>query len=109
MRSCRFPARLTPKEVSARNGCASAITADGQRVAFAFDGRAEVWRVDSAECTAAIDVGGQKQLFIDDLFLKQPRQVKLRMHPATKTGERTLESSQPWENASLNWFSGLSS
>lgn len=55
----RFPARLTPKEVSARTGCASAITADGQRVAFAFDGRAEVWRVDSAERTAAIDVGGR--------------------------------------------------
>ena len=54
---------------------------------------------------AAIDVGGQKQLFIDDLFLKQPRQVKLRMHPATKTGERTLEPNEPWENASLNWFS----
>ncbi len=52
-----------------------------------------------------IDVGGQKQLFIDDLFLKQPRQVKLRMHPAIKTGERTLEPDQPWENASLNWFS----
>ncbi|MBI1946030.1 MAG: WD40 repeat domain-containing protein [Deltaproteobacteria bacterium] len=55
----RFPARLTPKEVSERIGCASAITADGQRVAFAFDGRAEVWRVDSAERTAAIDVGGR--------------------------------------------------
>lgn len=55
----RFPARLTPKEVSERIGCASAITADGQRVAFAFDGRAEVWRVDSAERTASIDVGGR--------------------------------------------------
>ncbi len=55
----RFPARLTPQEVSARIGCASAITADGQRVAFAFDGRAEVWRVDSGERTAAIDVGGR--------------------------------------------------
>ncbi|OGQ15011.1 MAG: hypothetical protein A2138_08890, partial [Deltaproteobacteria bacterium RBG_16_71_12] len=55
----RFPARLTPKEVSERIGCASAITADGQRVAFAFDGRAEVWRVDSAERTAAIEVGGR--------------------------------------------------
>lgn len=52
-----------------------------------------------------IDVGDQKQLFIDDLFLKQPKQVRLRMHPARKTGERTLEPSQPWENASLNWFS----
>jgi len=50
-------------------------------------------------------VGDQKQLFIDDLFLNQPQQVRLRMHPAIKTGERTLEPSQPWENASLNWFS----
>lgn len=55
----RFPARLTPQEVNARSGCASAITADGQRVAFAFDGRAEVWRVDSAERTASIVVGGR--------------------------------------------------
>lgn len=55
----------------------------------------------------AIVVGDRKQLFIDDLFLKQPRQVKLRMHPAIKTGERTLEPDQPWENASLNWFSVL--
>ena len=57
--------------------------------------------------TEAIVVGDQKQLFIDDLFLKQPKQVTLRMHPASKTGERTLEPSQPWENASLNWFSVL--
>ncbi len=54
---------------------------------------------------AVIVVGDQKQLFIDDLFLKQAKQVTLRMHPALKTGERTLEPNQPWENASLNWFS----
>lgn len=53
----------------------------------------------------AIVVGDQKQLFLDDLFLKQHKQVKLRMHSAIKTGERTLEPNQPWENASLNWFS----
>ena len=29
------------------------------------------------------------------------------MHPAIRTGERTLEPNQPWENASLNWFSVL--
>ena len=55
--------------------------------------------------TEAVMVGDQKQLFIDDLFLKQPTNVSLRMHSATKTGERTLEPNQPWENASLNWFS----
>ena len=50
-------------------------------------------------------MGDQKQLFIDDLFLKQAKKVTLRMHPALKTGERTLEPNRPWENASLNWFS----
>ena len=55
----------------------------------------------------AIVVGDQKQLFIDNLFLKQAKKVTLRMHPALKTGERTLESDRPWENASLNWFSVL--
>ena len=53
----------------------------------------------------ALVVSDQKQLFIDDLFLKQAKQVRLRMHPAHKTGERTLEPNQPWENVSLNWFS----
>ncbi len=53
----------------------------------------------------AVTVDDQKQLFIDDLFLKQPTNVSLQMHSATKTGERTLEPNQPWENASLNWFS----
>lgn len=54
-----------------------------------------------------IIVGDQKQLFIDDLFLRQTRRITLRMHPALKTGDRILEPSQPWENASLNWFSVL--
>ena len=52
-------------------------------------------------------VGSEKQLFIDDLFLQRATNVSLQMHPARKTGERTLVPDQPRENASLNWFSVL--
>ena len=63
----------------------------------------------ASAATAATDaimvVGSEKQLFIDDLFLRHATNVSLRMHPARKTGERTLVPDQPWESASLNWFS----
>ena len=54
---------------------------------------------------APISVGGQTQLFTDNLFLENARNVVLRVCPAVKTGERTLEPDKLWENASLNWFS----
>lgn len=54
---------------------------------------------------ACIEVGGEKQLFLDDLFFEQSGGIALRMHPAQKTGETTLAPDQPWESASLNWFS----
>lgn len=57
--------------------------------------------------STVIDVGGEKQLFIDDLFLEKSEGVSVVMHPALKTGERTLEADKPWEDASLNWFSVL--
>jgi hypothetical protein len=68
------------------------------------------WCAEAATTTASggvVEVGGEKQLFIDDLFIRQATNVSLRMHPARKTGERTLAPDQPWENASLNWFSVL--
>jgi hypothetical protein len=52
-----------------------------------------------------IPIGTQKQFFIDTLFLENPHNVALRIRPASKTGERTLEPDKPWESASLNWFS----
>jgi hypothetical protein len=61
----------------------------------------------TAPTDAIVAVGSEKQLFIDDLFLRHATNVSLRMHPARKTGERTLVPDQPWENASLNWFSVL--
>lgn len=75
-------------------------------VAFHF----AAWCVQAAAPAATdaiVAVGREKQLFIDDLFLRRATNAVLRMHPARKTGERTLVPDQPWENASLNWFSVL--
>ena len=53
----------------------------------------------------AIDVGDRTQLFIDGLFFESSENIALHVHPAVKTGEHTLVSDRPWENATLNWFS----
>jgi hypothetical protein len=55
--------------------------------------------------TDPIDVGSEKQLFIDTLFFESTRGVHLQMNPAIKTGEHNLERDRPWESASPNWFS----
>ncbi len=52
-----------------------------------------------------IDVGDRPQLFIDNLFFESSENITLHMNPPTKTGEQTLVSDRPWENATLNWFS----
>jgi len=52
-----------------------------------------------------IAVGGEKQLFIDDLFFEKSENVTLRVHPPRKTGEKTLVADRPWESVTLNWFS----
>jgi hypothetical protein len=52
-----------------------------------------------------ISIGNRKQFFIDSLFLENSHNVALRVCPASKTGEHTLEPDKPWESASLNWFS----
>lgn len=60
-----------------------------------------------AASEGVITVGGEKQFFIDDLFVRNATNVSFQLHPAQKTGERILEPDKPWENASLNWFSVL--
>ncbi len=55
--------------------------------------------------TEPIVVDDRKQLFVDNLFLERSDGVALRVRPADKTGERTLEPDKPWESASINWFS----
>jgi hypothetical protein len=53
------------------------------------------------------DVGDQRQLLIDEAFFAQANRVRLRLHPAQKTGEKILGPQGPWESATLNWFSVL--
>lgn len=54
-----------------------------------------------------LDVGSSRQLFIDDLFIECPANVRLRTHPAAKTHVRTLHRERPWESATLSWFNVL--
>lgn len=60
-----------------------------------------------ADDLSAIDVANRKQLLIDAYFFAKSENISLRVTPPVKTGERTLVSDRPWENASLNWFSVL--
>ncbi len=51
-----------------------------------------------------IDVGSQKQLFVDDEFFAESQGVTLKIQPPRKTGEIILRPEHPWENAALSWF-----
>jgi len=53
------------------------------------------------------NVGSQRQLFVDRAFFEQAGDIRLQLHPATKTDEKILLPDQPWESATLNWFSVL--
>jgi hypothetical protein len=59
----------------------------------------------AAETTAPIDVGSEKQLFIDNLFFESSEGIRLKVNPAVKTGEQNVTRDRPWESATLSWFS----
>ena len=48
----------------------------------------------------AVDVGTEKQLFIDNRFIDMNEAVRLTMNPPRKTGERLIVCERPWEE----WF-----
>ncbi len=52
-------------------------------------------------------IDSSRILFVDEAFIAEKDDVKLKLHPPRKTGERLVESDQPWESATLNWFSVL--
>ncbi|MBN2311661.1 MAG: hypothetical protein JXR94_21970 [Candidatus Hydrogenedentes bacterium] len=52
----------------------------------------------------ALEVGSERQLFIDGLFFEDAQGIELRLHPALKTGEKNLTPDRPWESATLNWL-----
>lgn len=53
------------------------------------------------------DVGLEPVLLLAPGVVAHADRARLIIHPPRKTGERLLESSLPWENATLNWFSIL--
>jgi hypothetical protein len=61
------------------------------------------WRHDLQ--TKLANVGGDKQLLIDDVFFDKASGIQFSIHPPHKTGETTLGPDKPWEDATLNWFS----
>ncbi|MBU4366680.1 MAG: hypothetical protein KKF10_06060, partial [Verrucomicrobia bacterium] len=58
----------------------------------------------SAQTINPSEVGSEKQLFIDKAFLETAENIRLRLHPARKTGEKILEREHPWESRTINWF-----
>ncbi|MBN2375085.1 MAG: hypothetical protein JXD22_01695 [Sedimentisphaerales bacterium] len=63
--------------------------------------------VDAVEPTGnskSINIGSAKQLLIDELFFESAKGVKLKVNPATKTGEKNLQREKEWESATPNWF-----
>jgi hypothetical protein len=50
------------------------------------------------------NVGSDRQLFIDKAFFQQSNNVSLKLHQPTKTNQRVVERENPWESATLNWF-----
>jgi len=51
-----------------------------------------------------INVGSDKQLFLDELFFATSKDITLKIQAPRKTGEAILRREHPWESATLNWF-----
>ena len=63
--------------------------------------------VTSGVCIQAakpINIGSDKQLILDGLFLEDAQGVSLEIHSPRKTGAVILKPEHEWESASLNWF-----
>ena len=59
----------------------------------------------SLRAAEPIDVGSDKQLILDGLFLAKSKGVVLRVQPPRKTGDAILKREYEWESVTLNWFS----
>ena len=49
------------------------------------------------EPQSAIDIGSEKQLFVDEKFIESSRNIELVMNPPYQTGEVLIKADQPWE------------
>jgi len=53
-----------------------------------------------------IDVGGRKQLLIDDKFIESSKHIELTMNPPRKVGP-VLTATKPWETAYLGFLAAV--
>jgi hypothetical protein len=52
-------------------------------------------------------IGSEPVLLIDHTDVLSPEDVRRKIHPPRKTGDRLIVAEHPWESATLNWFSVL--
>lgn len=63
--------------------------------------------VPSALAADAIDIAGNRQVFIDGRFFQDAKGVNLVVHAPAKTGERSIEADQAWEDGIGSYASVL--
>ncbi len=66
-----------------------------------------IFEMNKVHAESPINIGSQKQLFIDKLFIKNSNGISLKIQQPRKTKETILKPEHEWESASLNWFNIL--
>jgi hypothetical protein len=54
-----------------------------------------------------LEIGSNRQVFIDGRFLSQKYNVELRKHSPVKTGERNIDHDRPWEAGGIGPYSNV--
>ncbi len=54
-----------------------------------------------------LEIGSNRQVFIDGRFLSRTHNVELHTHTPVKTGERTVDHDQPWEVGGIGPYSNV--
>ncbi|HRT08055.1 MAG TPA: hypothetical protein P5233_06660 [Candidatus Paceibacterota bacterium] len=60
-----------------------------------------------AAAVEPLDIGDRRQVFLDDRFLAQARNVTLEVHSPRKTGDWTLKPEHPWERGGIGPYSNV--
>jgi len=62
-----------------------------------------------ATCSLAapLDIGDRRQVFVDQTFLAEAKNVTLVVHPPRKSGEQTIAPDRPWERGGIGPYSSV--
>ncbi len=61
----------------------------------------------STACADPIQVGDQRQLFLDQTFLTGAKNVEIVVHPPRKSGEMNIKPERPWEKGGIGPYSSV--